>query len=475
MSPDVCPPGASDLTYPRGVEAMEQVYRYRRASSVETVEGRPDVRLATSGGWTPEGLADHPRFFDGFLGHAEQAAAALLAVARVARTRFFVPPGMLAAILRAADPVVTSNGDRLRFESFSACCGVYVRLDLLPGALDGPALGTGTTNVDMNPPMRQALAAIVGDQALHLAVGEDVTVTTADAAVTEARVPLPERWLKGFAEVQGAGASMRPVLQASAAEARRFLRALPRGSGGRAPVLWAASAGNGLRLTARPDRAGGTVCLAGPERLRFLEPLLRFASGLRAYAPATAEPSRPAASIWELQLADARVSVTLSPEVSRGFSGEGGVLRDLADDTGARDADLVSAVLAFEPRIDVVRLAEETGMSPDRVLTALGRLGAAGRVGFDAHESAWFHRELPYDGAALDAMHPRLRDARALAGAGAVRPVDDAYVVRSGGDAEYLVHLGPAGSRCTCPWYGKHRGDRGPCKHVLAAELVRRG
>ena len=93
--------------------------------------------LATSGGRTATGPAAHPVFFDGFLGHPEQAAAALLAVAKVARTRFYTPPGMVAAILRAADPVVTSNGDRLRFESFSACCGVYARYDALPGSLDG--------------------------------------------------------------------------------------------------------------------------------------------------------------------------------------------------------------------------------------------------------------------------------------------------------------------------------------------------
>ena len=147
-------------------------------------------------------------------------ASGLLAVARVARTRFYVPPGMLAAILRAADPVVTSNGDRLRFESFSACCGVHARLDVLPGALDGPAMDTGTTNVDFNPPMRQALAGIGGLDPLHLSVGDDVTVTTLEESVTEQRVPLPRRWIKGFAEVQVAAAGMRPVLDVPVVEAR---------------------------------------------------------------------------------------------------------------------------------------------------------------------------------------------------------------------------------------------------------------
>jgi hypothetical protein len=172
---------------------IEQIYRYARPSAVRTSAGVVDVLLSTSGGTTASGAVEHPRFFDGFLSHGEQTATALLAVAKVARTRFYVPPGMLAAILRAADPVVTSNGDRLRFESFSACCGVYARLDVLAAAFDGPVLDTGTTNVDFNPPMREALAKVGGLDPLHLRVGEDVVVTTLDASVTEKKVPLPEQ------------------------------------------------------------------------------------------------------------------------------------------------------------------------------------------------------------------------------------------------------------------------------------------
>lgn len=48
--------------------------------------------------------------------------------------------------------MVTGNGDRLRFESFSGCGGVYARLDVLGEALDGDEVGHGTTNVDVNLP-----------------------------------------------------------------------------------------------------------------------------------------------------------------------------------------------------------------------------------------------------------------------------------------------------------------------------------
>lgn len=451
------------------VVGVEQVYRYATPSTVETVGGRADVRLSTSGGRTAEGLKEHPRFFDGFLGSAEQMAAALLAVARVARTRYYVPPGMLAAVLRAADPVVTSNGDRLRFESFSACCGVYARLDVLPGALDGPALDTGTTNVDFNPPMREALAGIAGLDPLQMSVGQDVTVTTLEGAVTEKKVPLPERWLKGFAEVQVVAATMAPAVEVPVVEARRFIRALPAAPGTRTAPLWAVSAGRGLRLTGRGGE--GAVPLAGPERLRVLEPLLRFARALRGYT--TEGGDGLAASLWELDLTDARLLVTLSPEVSRGFSGEGGVLRDLADPDSADDSDLISVLLGYEPKIDIPELAKQSGLSEDRVKRALGRLGAAGRVGYDAHEGAYFHRELPYDAAALDAMHPRLRDAKALVEQDAVRFEGEVAHVRSG-DVDYIVRAVAGEHRCSCPWYAKHQGSRGPCKHILAVELTKR-
>ncbi|WP_426503690.1 hypothetical protein ACPPVO_39555 [Dactylosporangium sp. McL0621] len=90
---------------------VEQVYRYRRPS---TVDG-DGLRLATSGGPAP-----HPYFYHGFVAPAEPVAAALLVVARIARTRFYTPPGMLAAAIRAADPVVTADaGGHLRFEALS--------------------------------------------------------------------------------------------------------------------------------------------------------------------------------------------------------------------------------------------------------------------------------------------------------------------------------------------------------------------
>jgi hypothetical protein len=94
-------------------------------------------------------------------------------------------------------------------------------------------------------------------------------------------------------------------------------------------------------------------------------------------------------------------------------------------------------------------------------------------VGFDNAEDAWFHRELPYDPAALESMHPRLRDAFDLVAEGAVSVTGDVATVRSG-EIEYALRRTPDGWRCSCPWFGKHQDSRGPCKHVLAVEEVSR-
>jgi hypothetical protein len=211
--------------------------------------------------------------------------------------------------------------------------------------------------------------------------------------------------------------------------------------------------------------------VAGPHRLAELGPLLRFVRRLRVYGPEADASMTEAPSAWELDLGAARFTLTLSPEKYRGFSGEGALLSLLADEDVAADASLLAAALDWRSRIDVPAAAGRLALTADRVLAGLGYLAASGRVGYDLAEESFFHRELPF-GAALEDMHPRLASARALTDSGAVTLADGGAVVRSG-DVEHRVSFGAA-DRCTCPWWGKHQGSRGPCKHVLAARLAAR-
>ena len=197
----------------------------------------------------------------------------------------------------------------------------------------------------------------------------------------------------------------------------------------------------------------------------MLEPLARHMTTLRAYAV----PDTEGPSVWVAELPGARLLVTLSPHFSRGFSGEGGLLEDLADETLAIEAEFLDRALHGRWRFTDADLTQ-TGLDVARGRRALSWLGAHGRIGFDPVEQVWFRRELPFPSAALAADPPRLRDAKKLVAAGAVTLRPTAPPTSAAAQKLYAVRLDPP--RCSCPWWSKHPGDRGPCKHLLAAQLT---
>jgi hypothetical protein len=113
--------------------ALAYEYRYQHASTLEATSGGAYLRLATSS----DRDEPHPHFFQGRLTRPGRAAELLRGLVEVVQSRFYLPPAMLTRILALADPVVTGNGDMLRFEAFSACCGTYGRVDLLPESIAG--------------------------------------------------------------------------------------------------------------------------------------------------------------------------------------------------------------------------------------------------------------------------------------------------------------------------------------------------
>ncbi len=435
----------------------QHTYRYLSESSFSVDGG---LGLATAGG-----RESNPHFFRGFAGNGPQAARALLAVSEVARTRYFDA----GAAQRMRDPVVTSNTSMLRFEAFSACNGVYSRFDLDADGFDGDHVDWGTTNVDVNDPLRAALAGVAAGEPLQLSIGQDeLSVETLDAAVTERKVPLPERWLRGFAEAQIASSTMLPVATLGTAQARSLIRTLPAQKTGNRPT-WLQLSASGVRLSQRPDTRLPSI--VGPQRLGALQRLAPHVRGLSIYAPPARSLANGADALrssgWVVDLDHARLTLIVSPELYRGFSGEGGVLGSLVS-TPEAAVETVSSSLAGQARIDVSSYKEHGLQS---VVDAVRMLGASGRVGHDLHADAYFHRDLPFDRAVLDEMHPRLIDARELLGSGAVAVDEHSTTVRSG-ETDYTVTFETDGESCNCMWFAKHRSERGPCKHILAALLA---
>jgi hypothetical protein len=363
---------------------------------------------------------------------------------------------------------VTADEQRLRFESVSLCAGVSARLDILPTGLDGDIHQHGTTNIDIGPQLQPVLAAVRRRDPVRLGVGtQGLRVTTTGGSVTERKVPLPDRWLRALTETQVITASFDLRIELAPRDAMAFLYSLPTGRS--SARHWAVPSGRTLRLRDHP--VPGAVCLTGAHRLAVLTDFWRFGAALQAYGPSVTANSSALSSVWVVSTPTARLSLTLSPDVWQGLSGEGAALERLASGRSQEDADLVSVVLAADPAPDVDRLTSATGLTPARIHAAFSVLATSGQIGYDVTESAYFHRSLPFDLTRIERANPRLAAARRLVAAGAVTPDRDGARVVSG-DTVYELHPDGIRLRCTCRWWTDHDGRRGPCKHELAARIV---
>jgi hypothetical protein len=442
--------------------AIDFTYCYPFASGMWQSEKELGLRLATCGA-----SQEHPHFFDGRLREPRTVGDMLLVLSQVVRTHFFLPRP------RLLDPVVTSSESMMRFEAFSGCCGVYARVDLRAEAFEAEIQGCGTTNVDFNDSMRAALLRIRDNDEVRLSVGADeLSLQRGGESVVEKKVKLPVRWIKGFSEVQAYQPNLRLKMEVSVSEARRFVRSLPAGQGPR-HTCYVTSLGRSLRLSSRSSP--GAIPVMGTNRISVLEPLLRSARNVRIWADDSA-----GTSAWEVVFPTGRFFLMISPELYRGFSGEGQVLQKLAVEQSEEVLKAVRRRLAWENEIDSVDVAAQTGIATEEVESALATLGSRGLAGFDVTSGRYFHRELPFDLDQVETLQPRLQGARKLLDEKRVqlleRLADDGADVAVGGtDVTHHVRLRREGDRCTCPWFSKHQGQRGPCKHVLAARMFVRG
>ncbi|QEG00535.1 hypothetical protein Mal15_46050 [Stieleria maiorica] len=440
--------------------ALSYSYRYPFESAVLESASAPAMRLATSLDGTSDDL-----FFDGSLRQPALVGKCLTVLSSIVRTRFYQPldPMML-------DPVVTSGGGMLRFEGFSSCCGVYARVDLAPEAFDTDLRGKGTTNVDFNDAMRTALRRLSDNDDAQLQVGgEGVTLRTDDDKVVERKVKLPVRWIKGFCEVQAYQPRMTPHFELTQNDARTLFRSFPKGSNAKRPVHITRT-GRTMRLASRPQR--GSVQLEGADRVRVLEPLIPYTKQLNIWYDSDAHTSG-----WELQFDIGSMFTLVSPELNRGFSGEGQMLSRLATGQWQTAMPAVTDSLNWQSHIDIADISRSSRVGEAQIEAALAVLGTRGLVGFDVSSNKYFHRVLPFDMDKVEKQQPRLVAALKLIDADGVKlfeeTPDGPNFQVAGTNVEHFVRLRPDGDRCTCQWFNRYQGQRGPCKHILAARIVK--
>ena len=420
---------------------------------------------------------------------------------------------------RILDPVITVHPDRVFFEAFSQDQSTY-GLVIADRALFEPSgeVRHGTTNVDFTAWLWAALAEMRSSRETFFRVGPEgfEVATTGSGGRFEEKVDVPDAWVRGFLQLQGAMAmpgtrlSVRPV---DLLAALRFLRFTKAKMSPRA-LRYEMEPGQDAVLMLEPweeriplHGAGHTyaekrtIRTWGRRRLQLLDPLLPYADGVDVYLKGRALPS-----FYAVKLPGVTFLLGLSGWTSNRWTGTGGFDLLVPPREGADLPDRVLALLREKYALSVDEASSRLGADRPGVSRALASLCAAGRAIFDVERREFRHRELFSKPVDLERMYPpdpRREEAEALVARGQVQvqssePRETRKKQRLKGPDGMLyrevvlrdwVVMGTVATqtgvelvlndedrlifgRCGCDFFQEHLLNQGPCVHLLALLAV---
>lgn len=418
---------------------------------------------------------------------------------------------------RALDPLVTVHHDQLFFEGFSADQSCYARLSAPLAAFELiDEVRYGTTNIDFSARLTGALGGLrssrrtelrIGAGGVGLATDADSGAAAGASAAVERRVDVPDNWVKGFLQVQGALAVPAFAFDAHPADLLSLIAFLQENTPPSPPhglryefrreaPISAVLEPWDRRFTLRGTRYAGyerTVRVWGRRRLELLRDVLPYAERVRVSVLGRGLPH-----VYTCSCGPYQFLLALSGWAKSDWSTDAAF--DLLAPRAAPDpqrAQRVYAYLGEHLAASVAQIAAETGTPPPQVEQSLFALCRAGRVMVDPAAGQYRLRELfaePLDVDALFAPDPRQAGAQRLFDGGrvvlgAITPpaeneahpdetralamVDDdaegaAYEVTIAVDESGRVRFG----RCECPFFQHNLIARGPCAHIMAARLA---
>jgi SWIM zinc finger len=435
-------------------------YNYNAVSTINKANGINNLVLAHQTEIAE--INNIPCFFWGNLTDSYTTAKCWSTIAKVVRSSFSPVP------VRLLDPIVSAGAECLRFEGFSSCNGVYVRLDMKPEAIDGEFIAHGTTNVDFNDPMLNALNAIQKNERVVLAVGQkDVQVITTKTKVVEKKVTLPPRWIKGLTSVQLYLAAMEMKFELNKIQTIQLFQSLPKGII-KGDFFITKRAGKFMFSTLS---TADSVRIGGIFRLRLLEGILALIDKVFVYESADRETCALVCEFGKMQLL-----IAFSPDAYRGFSGEGKALENMAQDVPIEWIYGLNSLLKANELFSPTMLSIENDIDFGTMDNLTAGLSSMGLLGFDLSKNAHFYRRLPFKTERILSLNPRLKNAKKLINNDDIEILEkrNNYIEAKvkGTDVFHKVIIDADNQRCTCNWFTTYQGKRGICKHILAVKMV---
>jgi len=326
------------------------------------------------------------------------------------------------------DPLVTVSDDGLTFEALSGDESMHVRLVLHAGrAFEAREQQVGTSHVAVSGDFFETLGGLRHHQQTTLALGP------AGEGAEERELPVPERWLRAFTQVEAASTLPGPSFELAPVDFYNLLFTLRMRRAKQSPraLRYELVPGEVPRMVLEPwdevIEGTGAVYEGGPRivrtwgrrRLLVVSPLLAHLRAVRVH------PSGPGLPIfYELDLGDCTLTLALSGWTDRGWAGIGNFdLLVPPDLDGALQAAALTRLKEGPATIDELEAA--TGGGREALRSALLAEIQRGVVTHERGSGRYRYRELLPE--PLDAEALRYRDAveeeahRLLAEEGQVR------------------------------------------------------
>jgi len=434
-------------------------YDYRFQSTIQKEEDGLGLILAK---YSEIQKKEVPSFFWGKMTQPFILSRCLITLSNTVQSSFNLSP-FQSALLK--DPIVTAGNQKVRFEGFSHCAGVYVRVDVLEDGHDGEFLENGTTNVDFNQDMISSLGAIPRQGDMTLAVGKkEVQVISQGKKVVERKVPLPTKWIKGLTTVQHYMSVSKERYTLNRIQAVQLFKTIPKGKIKSDYYLTR----RGNRWSFSPMKAKDAVIIGGIHRLHLLQPLLPLIDKMKVFAHEAMQ-----SVTFQLYFGSVNYSCSLSRNAWRGFSGEGALLEELLEDI---PDDLIQKMDNYSfanQEFNSTLLAIDTDSEFSKINNLTAKLSAMGLLGFELDSNQFFYRRLPFKLNRILSLNPRLKGVEKLLEQGKVHITkNDGQKVEARVEGSGVLHyvVLDENEKCTCTWFSRNQGERGACKHILAVK-----
>lgn len=403
-------------------------------------------------------------FYWGKILNPHIVARCLITISKIVQSNFSLNTLQLAAL---KDPIVTSGNNQIRIEGFSMCAGVYARTDILQRGQDGEFLESGTTNVDFNIPLVTELNKIQQKSKLVLSIGQkELGFHKEGQSFIERKVPLPKKWIKGLTSIQEFLSNSEKYFELNKLEALTLFRGIPNSKEKQDYYLTK----RGAKYILSPLKKEESICIGGIHRLKLISSIIPLIEKLSFYRHPLEHCCSMVLSFNHIQF-----TFVLSRNHWRGFSGEGALLDSLIEDLPEDLLTVFDNYSFSNQAFGNLNVCLDNNLNFSNVKKLTAGLGAMGLLGYDLEQNHFFYRRLPFKLSRILSLNPRLKGAEKLIKEKKIELLKnengeiEAMVEGSQGYSHF-VKLDSKSEKCTCLWYSKNQGERGPCKHILATK-----